>query len=588
MKKKQYLGEMLIADKLITWDVLEAAIEEGRRTGKRLGRVLVEQGSLSEGLLAKFLKKQLGINVVDINKDYSLDKAMLETLPLKYCKKKHVAPLAIKDGEILVAMADPMNFTIEEEIRFMADTSVKVVFATEKSIFDFLDGKASSDTGYKNEESALSGATRPNIALPVSHDKSDEQTRGISQVNKKASKELSDDAPVVKLLNTIISEAIRKNVSDIHFETYEDAIKLMYRIDGILYEIPNPPPISMQPALISRIKIISRLDISERRLPQDGRIGLEIMGRKIDLRVSIIPSIYGENAVLRILDKGAVILDINELGLDNNETKLIIDQAKRPHGMFLVAGPTGSGKTTTLYAVLQYVKQFDKKILTIEDPVEYQLGGVTQVQAHPEIGLNFARGLRSFLRHDPDVIMVGEIRDLETAEIAVRAALTGHLVLSTVHTNDSPSAITRFIDMGVPAYLVNATFNMVMSQRLVRRICDNCKTSYKITQKKIKEMGLAGKLSTGTTLYHGEGCSKCNRSGYKGRFAIFEVMRVSDRIRDAVIKNSSLMEIKKTAQTAGMLSMLEQGIKKAKSGMTSIEEVIRIASSEDIDFDELF
>ena len=256
--------------------------------------------------------------------------------------------------------------------------------------------------------------------------------------------------------------------------------------------------------------------------------------------------------------------------------------------MFLVAGPTGSGKTTTLYAVLQYVKQFDKKILTIEDPVEYQLGGVTQVQAHPEIGLNFARGLRSFLRHDPDVIMVGEIRDLETAEIAVRAALTGHLVLSTVHTNDSPSAITRFIDMGVPAYLVNATFNMVMSQRLVRRICDNCKTSYKITQKKIKEMGLAGKLSTGTTLYHGEGCSKCNRSGYKGRFAIFEVMRVSDRIRDAVIKNSSLMEIKKTAQTAGMLSMLEQGIKKAKAGMTSIEEVIRIASSEDIDFDELF
>ncbi|MCK5172781.1 MAG: Flp pilus assembly complex ATPase component TadA [Planctomycetes bacterium] len=581
MKKKQYLGEMLIADKLITWDVLEAAIEEGRRTGKRLGRVLVEQGSLSEGLLAKFLKKQLGINVVDINKDYSLDKAMLETLPLKYCKKKHVAPLAIKDGEILVAMADPVNFTIEEEIRFMADTSVKVVFATEKSIFDFLDGKASSDTGYKNEESALSGATRPNIALPVSHDKSDEQTRGISQVNKKASKELSDDAPVVKLLNTIISEAIRKNVSDIHFETYEDAIKLMYRIDGILYEIPNPPPISMQPALISRIKIISRLDISERRLPQDGRIKRVIDNQGIDFRVSALPGYHGESTVLRILRPDSVNIGIQALGFEDDHYEQFKQIIKRPNGIFLVTGPTGSGKTTTLYSALKDLNRPDVKIITAEDPVEYNVAGINQCQIRTEIGLDFEKILKSMLRQAPNVILIGEIRDGIVADIAIQAALTGHLVFSTLHTNDAPSAITRLIDMGVKPSLVASSIQAIMAQRLLRVICKECKEIEKHPDPNyLRLLNITPDDLKHNPVYKGKGCSRCQGTGYKGRVAIFEMLEMNNQVRELAFERAPATELRKAARNTGMRTLLQDGKRKVFRGVTTLSEVAKKTQAE--------
>lgn len=580
MKRKQHLGEMLVSEEIISREDLDSAIDEGLRNGKRLGHVLVENGYLSEEALAAFLEKQLGMPVIDINTEFELEPELLKIVPRKYCLENLVAPIKLDKNQLTIAMADPTNFSVVDEVRFMADAAVHVLLATENAIMIFLKERDMSHARRgrgreKQEDDSLS------LDAPFAVEEAD-------NINEKALAEMADDAPVVKWVNNLIVDAIARKASDIHIETYEESMRVLLRIDGMLEEMPDPPPRELQPAIISRIKIIARLDISERRLPQDGRIGLDFSGKKIDLRVSIVPGIHGENVVLRILDKSAELLDIANLGLGKKETEIVRKSISMPHGMVLVAGPTGSGKTTTLYAVLQHVRQFDKKILTIEDPVEYQLTGVTQVQTHADIGLDFARGLRSFLRHDPDVIMVGEIRDLETAEISIRSALTGHLVLSTVHTNDSPSAITRFIDMGIPPYLVTATFNLVVSQRLVRQICPHCKKRKKVTAKWAQEMGLKGRLRAGSYLYYGAGCKKCNETGYQGRFAVFEIMVINEKVRDLIVHNASLPELRDGAREAGMRSLLDHALDKAKQGWTTVEEALRIGSSEELEYDELF
>ena len=579
MKRKKQLGEILLARKAISKEDLEVAVELGRKTGKRLGHVLIEEGFLTEEDLARVLENQLDMPVTDIQKEYTLDRKIFKILPRKYCLENSIAPLQFKNGHLIIAMADPTNFSIVDEVRFMTDSSVDVRLATEKSIVSFVQGGSGEDAPARTvERSAAAESER--IVFSGDSD-------GLDNLNEQKLAELADDAPVVTLVNGLISQAIDRKASDIHIETYEDHLRIRFRIDGVLYELPDPPPKTMQPAILSRIKIISKLDISERRLPQDGRIGLVVDERKIDLRVSIVPGVHGENAVLRILDKSAVLLELDRLGFTKAEADLIRKVAARPNGMFLVAGPTGSGKTTTLYAILQYIRQFEKKILTIEDPVEYQLDGVSQVQTHAEIGLDFARGLRAFLRHDPDVIMVGEIRDLETAEIAVRSALTGHMVLSTVHTNDSPSAITRFVDMGIPPYLVTATFNMILSQRLVRRVCPKCRKPIKLTLKRINELGLKGRLKAGATVYEGKGCKACNKSGYQGRFAVFEIMPVGEKVKEMVLKGASLFDIRKGARLDGMRSLLDQALARALKGETTIEEALRLGNAEETDFDEL-
>jgi len=578
MKRKQQLGEILLAEKVISRDDLELAVELGRKTGKRLGHVLLEEGILTEEELVRALENQLEMPVADIQGEYVLDNRIFKTLPRKYCLENSIAPLQFKNGHLVIAMADPTKFAIVDEVRFMTDASVDVRLATEKSIIAFLQGGSAMASSTRMVDRSTDAGER--VTFSGGSDGSD-------NLNEQKLAELADDAPVVTLVNGLISEAIDRKASDIHIETYEDHLRIRYRIDGVLCDLPAPPSREMQPAILSRIKIISKLDISERRLPQDGRIGLVVDDRKIDLRVSIVPGVHGENAVLRILDKSSLMLELSSLGFTPQEVDTIRNVAAKPNGMFLVAGPTGSGKTTTLYAILQYIRQFEKKILTIEDPVEYQLDGVTQVQAHAEIGLDFARGLRAFLRHDPDVIMVGEIRDLETAEIAVRSALTGHMVLSTVHTNDSPSAITRFVDMGIPPYMVTATFNMILSQRLIRRICPGCKEAVELTLKRIDDLGLKGLLKIGSTIYKGKGCKACSNSGYQGRFAVFEIMPVGEKVKEMVLKGASLLDIRRAGRQDGMCSLMDQALRKALEGETTVEEALRLGSTEETEFDDL-
>ncbi len=580
MKRHRRLGEMLLQDDLITKEELDKVIAEGKKNGKRIGHVLIEKGILTEKALINFLEKQLDMPVVEINKDYTLKRDFFKLISQDYYLDNLIAPLSLKNGVFKVAMADPTNFEIIEELRFMADAEIEECLSTEQAIYDFLTGE-----GIRRKERVEDGSSNP-IGF------SEGFTRAVTKKDKILSEqklvEMADDAPVITLVNRLIEEAVYQEASDIHIECYENFLKVRYRIDGILIDIKNPPDIGMHAALVSRIKIISELDISERRLPQDGRIGMNIGDKKVDLRVSIIPAVHGENVVMRILDKSSVLLGLDDLGLPKKDIEQIKRLIAKPHGLFLLAGPTGSGKTTTLYGILQFLKGFDNKILTIEDPVEYQLDGITQVQTHADIGLDFAHGLRSFLRHDPDVIMVGETRDLETAEIAVRSALTGHMVLTTVHTNDSPSAVTRFVDMGIPAYLVAATINMVVSQRLVRKICPKCKTKVKLTKKSIASMNMQGKLKEGMVHYKGKGCDSCYNSGYKGRVAVFELMEITEPIRDSIIKNNSLSDLKKVAKEQGMKPLIDQVLQKVRKGETTLEEALRIGSMEGIDYDELF
>ncbi|RME93163.1 MAG: type II/IV secretion system protein [Candidatus Hydrogenedentota bacterium] len=523
--------------------VTEAEAHEFREIHKEvhlsIPSILLAQSKFSTKQLSEFLTEFTGISILPFLKDTTFDASLFELLPKEFCVGKQVVPLKQEGSSLQVAMASPHYKNIREEIAFMTDFEPQIFLADSDTIAALLE-QTSFHAGMDTE---------------------------------------AGDNRIIQLVQNIISFAYEKKASDIHIEPAGNQVRLRYRIDGVLVDIPGFNIIKEElPALISRIKIMSGMDIAEKRLPQDGRILYrdEKRSKDIDIRVSVIPSMKGEAVVMRILDRDAVLMNLSALGFSRKDLKLIRSHLSKTHGMIILTGPTGSGKTTTLYAMLSEVNTPEKKILTIEDPVEYQIDGIEQVQTHAEIGLTFAEGLRSFLRHDPDVIMVGEIRDEETAEIAVRSSLTGHLVLSTLHTNDSTSAATRLVDMKVKPYLAASTLSLVISQRLVRKLCENCKRKVRVKAEKLKEYGIFGKIKAGSFLYEPVGCRECNQTGYKGRLAIFETLSFDDKIRQAIVEEKSASEIRKMALKSGLKTLLDSGLEKVKKGFTSLEEVFRV------------
>ena len=482
-------------------------------------------------------------------------------LPREYVKKYQVVPLGIEDGQLVIAIPRGLSFDIKQELK---------VFFNQQLKFERYE---SEELDKLVEEFLESGEeTIKGMLETINSDEYSDDDIYFSQSVENL-EDLAQEAPIVRLVNLMISEALKERASDIHLEPFENEVKLRYRIDGILYE-RTPPPKNLFPAIITRIKIMANQDIAERRLPQDGRIRIRIAGKEVDIRVSTVPTIYGESLVMRLLDQSSVLLDLEQLGFEPDTLAKLDQNLNFINGIILVTGPTGSGKTTTLYSSLNKMNTPQKKILTIEDPVEYHLDGINQMQANEKIGFGFANGMRSILRQDPDIIMVGEMRDLETAKMGIQAALTGHLVFSTLHTNDSASTIARLIDMGVEDYLVASTLRCVLAQRLVRRICPNCKEVYKPDLAELRASGLP--LDTDITFYQGQGCEECNNSGYRGRLAILELMDITPQIEDMITQKNNANEIKKIARQQGMRTLREDGLKKVERGLTTLEEVLRV------------
>ncbi len=539
------LGDILIQEGILEPALIKKAIEIQKKTHKRLGSILIEMGVLSFDQLYHVLERQLGVPFVRVIEE-PLQEQVFQTLDIAFCRKHGIAPVLTSKGTIKVYISEPLLPALMNQISFRTGQKVEIAYATDEAIQVYL-------AHYEGKSTSPLQTTEENELPPEGE-------------------ESETTSPAVQLLQHYIEEAIRRKASDIHFEHLIYGVRVRFRIDGVLYDIDKPSE-ELYPALISRLKILSELDISEKRLPQDGRITIEYQQRSVDIRVSIIPTVNGENAVLRILDKGKDVLSLEQLGMPEFLIPIVKQAAERPHGMILVTGPTGSGKTTTLYGVLKHIAQFNKKILTIEDPVEYQMEGISQVQAHSEIGLTFAAGLRAFLRHDPDVIMVGEIRDKETAEIAIRAALTGHLVLSTIHTNDASSTLTRLVDMDIPPYLLTATINLVLAQRLVRRLCPECAEKVSLTTLDHQTHPWTEGLK-----YHWKprGCSACHQTGFQGRLPLFEYIVLNEKIKKAILAGVSSFELKESARNLGMLTLLDHGKTLVENGITSLEEVEKV------------
>lgn len=543
------LGEMLVENGVIDRDTLNRVIELQKKNGKKIGTLLKEEGYLNDELLYGFLEEQIGVKFKHKIEE-EVDPSVFDHIPLQFCRKNMIAPV-LEGNKLKVYMSEPTNTDLINQISFISGKIVIVDYATGAAVRGYLDR-------FSGSYSALE------IGEEMEKENHEDESR-------------EDDSPVVQFVNQIIDEAVNKRVSDIHIERFEKKAVVRYRLDGVLYEAARPD-VKNYAAIISRIKIMAELDISEKRLPQDGRIMMRLNNREIDIRVSIIPTVHGENAVLRILDKSQSVLALDELGMPPEMVTLIKKESRKPNGMILLTGPTGSGKTTTLYSILQDIHKIENKILTIEDPVEYQISGISQVQVHADIGLTFASGLRSFLRHDPDVIMVGEIRDKETADIAVRAALTGHLVLSTIHTNDAVSSITRFIDMGLPPYILTSTINLVIAQRLVRRVCPHCSTEQVLKEEDINRYGVQDVFHVGDVVRYGKGCERCHDSGYLGRIPIFEWLRITDHLKKAIIDGASSFELKRLASEDGLNDLRANGLDRVKAGETTFEEIDKITT----------
>ncbi len=560
------LGELLVREKLISLQQLRSAQEEQRRTGSNLGFALAKLGYLTDGAMTDFLSAQYKVPAVNLE-EYEIDAEVLKLVPKEVAEKHRIVPLSRAGASLIVAMADPTNLHAIDDIKFLTALNVEPVVASETSIMATLERYYNAGPSY---DEVMAGFEEGEIAFG-----GDEEEVNILELEK-----ASEDAPVVRLVNMILLNAIKKGASDIHVEPYEKKLRVRYRVDGVLLE-EMAPPLKLKAALVSRLKIMSSLDIAERRLPQDGRIKLKLgKGREMDFRVSVLPTIWGEKVVLRLLDKGNLQLDMTKLGFDLGPLADFKWAIGQPWGMVLVTGPTGSGKTTTLYSALSELNKTDSNISTAEDPVEYNLHGINQVQMHEEIGLNFAMSLRSFLRQDPDIIMVGEIRDFETAEIAVKAALTGHLVLSTLHTNDAPSTISRLLNMGVEPFLITASVNLVLAQRLARRVCSGCAEPVAADPKVLADLGFTPEMMASAKLMKGKGCKICNNSGYKGRVALYEVMRFTDNLREMVLQGASTAELKAAAIKQGMITLRAAGNMKIAQGVTTPEEVLRVTMSD--------
>ncbi|MDO8666088.1 MAG: type IV-A pilus assembly ATPase PilB [Gemmatimonadales bacterium] len=553
---------MLIKEGLITKEQLEKALAEQRQNGTRIGFNLVKLGFVQETEITKMLARQYRMPAVDLAR-FEVDPKIVKLIPADIALKHMVLPLKREGRTLTVAMADPTNMAIIDDLKFITRYDIFPVIAGEYTL------RGALDKHYEQADAQLDTILKDMDA------EADEELEVLQEQEEEAAPTtVSDDAPVVKLINAILTDAVKRGASDIHIEPFEHEIRVRYRIDGELSEVMKPP-LKLKAALTSRIKIMSSLNIAERRVPQDGRIKLKMGKRVIDYRVSICPVLFGEKIVMRILDKGNLTLDLSKFGFEPKAEEDLLKAILNPYGMVLVTGPTGSGKTTTLYSALSRVNTMEVNIMTAEDPVEYNLMGINQVLVRNEIGMTFAAALKAFLRQDPNIIMVGEIRDIETGGIAIKAALTGHLVLSTLHTNDAPSTITRMIDMGIEPFNVSSAVNLIVAQRLVRRICKECKTEVKYDAVELKALGTTEKEWEGVTFYRGKGCETCGGSGYKGRAGLYEVMALSPELRRMILRGSSTAELSEQAVKDGMLTLRMDGIVKIKKGATTLEEVVK-------------
>ncbi len=561
------LGDLLVSSGLIGHEQLKRALQEQKGSNEKLGSILIRLGMLQEDQLIVFLSRQYGIPSITLSQ-LDLDPEVLTLVPAQIAKKYEVLPVKRVGNALTLAMADPTNVFAIDDVAFMTNLQVLPVVASQGAI------RKAIERSYDTQASALSemitAMEEKTGDVEVMEDADEASKADIFEL-----KESADEAPVIKLVNMILVDAIRRGASDIHLEPYEKVFRVRFRIDGVLHEMMTPPK-PLEPAIVSRIKIMSNLDIAERRLPQDGRLKLRYSTREIDFRVSTLPTLFGEKTVMRILDKDSLKLDLTQLGFDPWSLEQFTAAIHNPYGMVLITGPTGSGKTTTLYSAIHSVNSPDVNIMTVEDPVEYNLKGVNQVQVNEEIGRTFAAVLRSFLRQDPDVILVGETRDLETAQIAIRAALTGHLVFTTLHTNDCPSTVARLLDMGIPPFLVSSALLLILAQRLGRKVCAGCREPYEIEEESLVPYGHAPRGLGKCTVYKGKGCPTCNFTGMKGRVAIYEVMPVTQEIRDLILRNAPASEIREVARQQGMKTLRETGLIKVLEGTTAVEEVLRV------------
>ncbi len=560
LRTKSHFGEALLEKGAISEEELSAALNLQRQSPDKIGKLLVDIGAMSETDMVKHLSEHLEVPFVT-GEEFPQVPVVENAFSPRFMRESRILPIGVEDGTTLVlAMSDPFDYSIRDAVRLYTHyRDIRVVLAAESSILDSIEKFYGDDTSTLGR--IVEGIEEGEI------DSLGEDAEDIEHL-----RDLASEAPVIRLVNLIISRAIESRASDIHIEPFERDLKVRYRIDGILYDVESPPK-RLKAAVISRIKIMAKLNIAERRVPQDGRIKMRVLGKDIDLRVSTLPTMYGESVVMRILDKSNTqIYDLEKLGFSTLMFDNFAELIRRPHGIILVTGPTGSGKTTTLYGALTKINLPDKKIITIEDPVEYQINGINQIHVNPKIGLTFAAGLRSVVRQDPDVIMVGEMRDLETAEIGIRAALTGHLVFSTLHTNDAPSAIARLVDMGAEDYLLASSILGILAQRLVRVICSECKEPEALSPEFLTEVGLSGD----ETVYHGVGCPECGRTGFRGRLGIFELMMMSEEIRKLTIANADASRLRKTAISCGMTTLRDDGLQKVRKGLTTVGEVLRV------------
>jgi type IV pilus assembly protein PilB len=562
MANNNRLGELLVREKLISLSQLRHAQDEQQKSGQNLGYTLAKLGYVSDDEITSFLSQQYRVPTIDLE-EYEVDAEVLKLVPKEPCERHKVLPISRTGNALIVAMADPTNLNAIDDLKFLTGYNIEPVIASESAIHSAIERYYNAGPSY---DEVMAGFDEGEIDVV-----GDEEDLNLLELEK-----ASADAPVVRLVNMILLNAIKKAASDIHIEPYEKTLRVRYRIDGVLAE-EMTPPLKLKNAITSRLKIMSSLDIAERRLPQDGRIKLKLgKGREMDFRVSVLPTLWGEKVVMRLLDKGNLQLDMAKLGFDSKPLEDFMWAIHQPWGMVLVTGPTGSGKTTTLYSALSDLNKVAHNISTAEDPVEYNLHGINQVQMHDEIGLNFAMALRAFLRQDPDILMVGEIRDFETAEIAVKAALTGHMVLSTLHTNDAPATISRLLNMGVEPFLITASVNLVLAQRLARKICADCKQPMKYEKKILEDCGFSPEQIANAKTYKGSGCRTCNGSGYKGRVALYEVMRFTDSLKEMVLQAASTAELKMAAIKGGMNTLRASGIKKIQDGVTTPEEIMRV------------
>lgn len=563
------LGELLVRNNIVTKEQLAKALEEqkGSEGQLRLGSILTKNGLISEQDLITFLSKQYGVPSINLS-EFEADAAVVKIIPADVAQKYQIVPVNRAGSTLIIAMTDPSNIFAIDDIKFMTGYNVEVVVASESAI------KTAIDKYYDQSASLADVMGDLDMEDLEVVDTADE-------VDVSSLERATEDAPVVKLVNLILTDAIKRKASDIHIEPYERSFRVRYRIDGVLYEVMKPP-LKLKNAITSRIKIMAELDIAERRLPQDGRIKIKLGGgQDMDYRVSVLPTLFGEKVVLRLLDKSNLQLDMTKLGYEPDALHYFKEAIHKPFGMVLVTGPTGSGKTVSLYSALGELNKTTENISTAEDPVEFNFAGINQVQMHEDIGLNFAAALRSFLRQDPDIIMIGEIRDFETAEIAIKAALTGHMVLSTLHTNDAPATINRLLNMGVEPFLVASAVNLITAQRLARRVCSECKEPEEIPIQALIDAGVAPEEAPSYVCYKGTGCSKCNNTGYKGRVGFYQVMPMLEEIRELILNGANTAEIKRESMRLGIKTMRQSGLTKLKEGVTSFEEVLRVTVADE-------